>query len=90
MELRDFQIGKTYRMVETDFANPLDESQVTPGNVKIRTVLEPANARNSQTDAGAATATEITAWQEFLRVQDPLTRRVHLQHPENLVAAELV
>jgi hypothetical protein len=91
MRLRDFQVGKTYRMVEEDFPDPLDECQVPPGKVLVREILEPANAQNSCWDDGLPpTETDIAEWQQFLRVRNPETGRVTLLHPETLVSAEEV
>lgn len=92
MQLSDFEVGKSYHLTEKDFVNPLDETQVTPGRVITRKIMTPVCAEEKPRfdDGGLATLEVIKEWQQFLRVQNPETERVHLLHPEEIAEAVIL
>lgn len=85
MEMSDFEVGRTYKIITKDWVAPTGE--VVPGEIKIRKVLPPADNENSPTDA---LPLEIKEWQKYLRVLNGDRQRVHLIHPDSIKSAELV
>jgi hypothetical protein len=85
MEISDFVVGCTYKITTKDWIAPTGE--VVSGEIKIRTVLPPADSGNSPTDA---LPVEITEWGKYLRVLNTERQQAHLIHPETIKSAELI
>ncbi|TBW57390.1 hypothetical protein EZI54_06960 [Marinobacter halodurans] len=85
MDLKDFEIGLTYRIKITDWEAP--DGGTVPGKTIVRRVLEPANQANSKFEDGPAPRHVIAEWSQFLRVQNPDSGQVHLLHPRTIESA---
>lgn len=93
MQLSDFKQGQTYRVIQTPFTPP-DCDVAIPGKEFIVKILAPANAENRTVFDGEVTQTptafEIESWSQFLRVENQLSKKIHLLHPETLESAVLI
>lgn len=93
MVLNDFEIGRTYLVVEKPFTPP-DGSPVIHGKERTIKILAPATVKNSSVFDGETvqtpTSCEADSWQEFLRVENQKNMRIQLIHPETILSASLI
>jgi ABC-type protease/lipase transport system fused ATPase/permease subunit len=88
MRLNEFKIGVTYQVRTAEWEAP--SGAMVPGKTLTRRVLEPVNQHNAAWKDGEAPESVIEQWQEFLRVEDPDTGKVHLLHPNTIETAMAV